>query len=194
MDAPESFANLPDAELAARIRGGEQAAYAEFIRRYQDRLRAALSFYYSSQAEVEEHLQEAFVQAYVQLASYDAAAPFYPWLKGIALNGLKMELRRLQTTRRCSADYLRYVRLAKLEKDPEGAEAEERAAALHRCLEKLPQEEAALIQAKYAECLTLQELSERTQTTAGALKVRLWRLRHALRTCILRQLAQTERA
>jgi RNA polymerase sigma-70 factor (ECF subfamily) len=194
MEAAESLANLSDADLTARIRGGEQAAYAEFVRRYQDRLRAALSFYYSSQAEVEEHLQEAFVQAYVQLASYDATIPFYPWLKGIALNGLKMELRRLQTARRRSADYLRYVRLAKLEKDPEGTEAEERAAALHRCLEKLPEEEAALIQAKYSECLTLQELAERTQSTTGALKVRLLRLRHALRTCILKQIAQATRA
>ena len=194
MGAAETCANPSDAELSARIQGGEQAEYAELIRRYQDRLRAALSFYCISQAEVEEHLQEAFVQAYAQLASYHRAVPFYPWLKGIAMNGLKMELRRLQTARRCNADYLRCVRLAKLEKDPEGAEAEERAAALHRCLEKLPREEAALIQAKYSENLPLEELAGRMQTTTGALKVRLLRLRHALRTCILKQLAQAQRA
>ncbi|MGD0094739.1 MAG: sigma-70 family RNA polymerase sigma factor [Planctomycetota bacterium] len=193
MSAAETCANPSDAELIARIQSGEQAAYAELIRRHQDRLRAALSFYCSSQAEVEERLQEAFVQAYAQLASYDTAVPFYPWLKGIAWNGLKMELRRLQTARRCNLDYLRCVRLAKLEQDPEGAEAEERAAALRLCLERLPQEQAALIQAKYSDNLPLQELAARMQTTTGALKVRLLRLRQALRTCILKQLAQTER-
>ena len=75
MAADESLANLPDADLIARVSGGEKAAYAEVIRRHQDRLRGTLSLYYASQAETEEALQEAFVQAYVQLARYDATLP-----------------------------------------------------------------------------------------------------------------------
>jgi len=187
-------ARATEAELVGRVRAGEKAVYAELIRRYQDRLRGVLSFYYSSQAEIEEQLQDAFVQAFVQLAHYDPAAPFYPWLRGIALNGLKMEFRRLQTARRRGADYLRYLRLARLEQDPAGAEAEERSAALQHCLDKLPPDEASLLQAKYAENRSVHELAANLQTTVGALKVRLLRLRNALRACIQKQLAQGERA
>ncbi|MCY3021962.1 MAG: sigma-70 family RNA polymerase sigma factor [Planctomycetota bacterium] len=194
MDEAPVTPELPDANIVSRVRGGDRTAYAELIRRYQHRLRSFLSFYYVSQDEIEEHLQDAFVQAFLSLTTYDLSAPFYPWLRSIALNSLKMEFRRLRTARRRGIDYLQYIQLEKLEDDPEGTQSEARAGALHHCLSKLPEGDAALLAAKYTERRPLHELAARFASTVGALKVRLLRLRNILRACIQKQLAAEERA
>ncbi len=187
-------ADVPDAELVQRVRGGERAAFAELIRRHESRLRTFLSFYHHTREELEERLQESFVQSFIALGSYDPSAEFYPWLRGIAFNTLKMEFRRLQTAKRRGADYLRFIQLQRLEREPPAQDDEARAEALRGCLGKLPEDDVRLIQARYAEACALKVLAERFASTEGALKVRLLRLRHALRLCIQRTIGQAERA
>ena len=181
---------ISDAELVARVCGGERTLYAELIRRHQSRLRTVLSYYFHSREEIEEHLQVAFVQAYLNLHSCDLSAGFYAWLRGVAVNTLKMELRRLHTARRRGAEYLRYVQLQKL--DSVHRDPEERAEALKLCLAKLPKEDASLIAAKYEQRKPLGELAAKWQLTIGAIKVRLLRIRGTLRACIQKQLRNAD--
>lgn len=183
---------LSDAELVARVCGGERALYAELIQRHQSRLRTVLSYYFHSRDEIEEHLQVAFVQAYLNLRSCDLSAGFYAWLRGVAINTLKMELRRLHTSRRRGAEYLRYVQLQKLESGEHEAEPEARAEALKLCLAKLPPDDASLVNAKYAQHRPLGELAQQWKITTGAIKVRLLRIRGALRGCIQKQLRNSD--
>lgn len=182
-------ADLPDAALVRRILDGEQALFAEIIQRYQARLRAAIGYYLNGAEDIEEFLQETFVQAYQHLARYDPESPLYPWLKGIAMNSLRMEFRRLETARRRSDDYLRYVQLCQVGEEPEGADAEPQAGALRKCLERLQPNDAALMKDKYADGQPLKNLAERFKATEGALKVRLLRLREVLKDCIAKRLA-----
>ncbi|MEI6231920.1 MAG: RNA polymerase sigma factor [Planctomycetota bacterium] len=189
MPNAENNIELHDAEIIRRTQSGEQSAYALLIQRHQTRLRTALSFYLSSRDELEERLQDAFVQAYVSLAQFDLHEPFFPWLKSIALNGLKMELRRQETAQRKGGDYLRYIQLSKPDGDSHGVVEEEKSAALKRCLQKILPDEAGLLTGKYVEGYSIAELAERHSTTEGALKVRLLRLRDALRNCIDKTLA-----
>ncbi len=181
--------DLSDAEIVTRVRGGERDLYAELIRRYQSRLRTVLSFYLHSPADVEEFLQASLVQAFLNLESCNLEGGFYPWLKGVALNTLKMELRRLSTSRKKAADYIRFVRLQRVENDSDGVGAEARASALSHCMEKLPSEDSALLRAKYGEHASVQDLATKLGSTVGAVKVRLLRIRNALRACVLKQLS-----
>lgn len=189
MDATQPETDPPDAAIIRRVLDGDRAAYAAIIRRYERPLRAALAPYFISNEEIEEQLQEAFVQAFLALNTFDASAPLYPWLKGITSNLLKMEFRRLQTSRRRNADYLRHLQLSRLDQEPQPSDGEARAEALRHCLAKLPEADAALLSEKYGENRPLAELAARLACTVGALKVRLLRLRHALRACIHRTLA-----
>jgi len=182
-----------DAAAVRRVLGGERQAYAVLVKAYQGRLRSLLSFYCRSAEEVEEFLQEAFVQAYSGLRQYRPEFPFYPWLRTIALNALRMEIRRKEGFRGEPAEYLRRLQLARVETDSEGSAAESRSAALRHCLEKLPPPQAGLLEAKYREGKPLAELAARLGTSLGALKVRLLRLREALRDCIERRLAAEQR-
>ena len=185
----ENNTELQDAEIVRRTLAGEQSAYALLIQRHQTRLRTALSFYLSSRDELEERVQDAFVQAYVSLTRFDSREPFFPWLKSIATNSLKMELRRQETAQRKGGDYLRYLQLSKPEGDAHVAVAEEKSAALQRCLQKILPDEAGLLAGKYIEGYSIAELAVRHSTTEGALKVRLLRLRDVLRNCIEKTLA-----
>ncbi|MCW8130183.1 MAG: sigma-70 family RNA polymerase sigma factor [Planctomycetota bacterium] len=191
--AESPFEDLPDADLVRRILKGEQALYAEIIGRYQHRLRAAIGYRVCGRDEIEEFLQETFVQAYQHLARYQPEAPLYPWLKAIAMNSLKMEFRRLQTARRRGDDYLRFVQLSRVEDEPAEAADEPRAEALKLCLERLSAPEASLLKSKYAEGISVRDLAARFKATEGALKVRLLRLREALKDCIGKRLAGERR-
>lgn len=184
---------LPDSALILRVREGQTEAYAELIRRHQHSLRCALSMYFHAPEEIEEQLQAAFVQAYIHLNEFDLNAGFYPWLRAIALNGLRMEFRRLQATRQRGADYLRHVQLSRLQHETDENLGEARTHTLKSCLEKLPADDAALVREKYASERPLKTLAAELRTTEGALKVRLLRLRNVLRLCIEKETAAQER-
>jgi len=184
---------IPDSEIVMRVRSGQTEAFAELIRRYQQQLRCALSGYFHSPGDIEEQLQAAFVQAYIHLKDFELTAAFYPWLRAIALNGLRLEFRRQMNTRQRGADYLRHVQLSRLQHETAENTGELRAEALRSCLQKLPDEDAALVKDKYAGERPLRELAQRMSTTEGALKVRLLRLRNVLRLCIEKQSAALER-
>jgi len=188
----KTVTELSDSQIITRVSAGEKSAFAELIRRYQPRLRSVLAIHFISANEIEEHLQDAFVQAFMHLRSYDSNAPFFPWLKMIALNSLRMEMRRLQSSRRRSIDYLRYLQLTRLERDPEGTEAQSRSDALHDCMQKLPPDDSVLLESKYGGGLSLNHLAEKFASTEGALKQRLMRLRNALRLCIQKKLFSAE--
>jgi RNA polymerase sigma-70 factor (ECF subfamily) len=177
--------DAPDPQLALDVLGGNTDAYFELVRRYQHRLRCVLSFHCASADEVEEHVQEAFVNAYAHLDSYDGRSPFFPWLKAIALNALRMELRR-RTADQSARDYLRGVQMAAAESGPD---ADARLAALEACLRKLDKPQAELVASKYRAGRPLAALARLAGITETAMKVRLFRIREALRECVERSLA-----
>jgi RNA polymerase sigma-70 factor (ECF subfamily) len=61
--------------------------------------------------------------------------------------------------------------------------------ALDVCFEKLPADNRRMLHWKYAEDLPSQEIAERLKSTAEAIRVALFRIRHVLRECISRSLA-----
>lgn len=177
-----------DALVVAEIRSGNRQAYGMLIDRYQVRLRAALSAYLRYSDEIEEFTQEAFVQAFVKLEQYDNTQPFYPWVRTIAMNALRMEARSRATATRHGADYLQQVLLERALDEREDHRADARVNALDRCLRTLPADATALLKDKYQSDHSIAELAARHRTSEGALKVRLLRLRDRLRECIEKRL------
>lgn len=74
-----------DAELVARARGGEQAAFTELVSRNLDAARrTALRF--GAGDDADDIVQEAFVKAYQSLGDYRGTASFRSWLLAIVAN------------------------------------------------------------------------------------------------------------
>ena len=83
-----------DQELIKEILAGSLNSYHMLIERYQLQVQSALNFYCRNQKDVEQFMHETFTKAYFKLNKLDLKRPILPWLKRIALNLLRDEIRR----------------------------------------------------------------------------------------------------
>jgi RNA polymerase sigma-70 factor (ECF subfamily) len=80
-----AWEDVPDEEVVRRVCAGETALYEILMRRYNQRLyRVALSIL-RNDAEAEDVMQEAYVNAYEHLQQFTGAAKFSTWLTKIAV-------------------------------------------------------------------------------------------------------------
>ncbi|MFM2090955.1 MAG: hypothetical protein RLZZ127_1444 [Planctomycetota bacterium] len=136
-------------------------------------------------------VQEVAVQAYRHRDGWRREAPFTAWCLGIARNVVRMHWRSNARERLLTGDPALLDRLAAEaaaladEVDDDGEQR-----ALRACLEDLPRPSAELVRLHYVEDLPPTEIAARLAAAPGAVRVRLHRLRAALRTCIERRLAR----
>jgi RNA polymerase sigma-70 factor (ECF subfamily) len=83
---PTACANDRDAELVARLRAGDEAAYAEIVRRYHGALVRVASAHVRSAAIAEEIAQDAWLGVLNGLARFEGRSSFRTWLFTIAAN------------------------------------------------------------------------------------------------------------
>jgi len=86
-------AHLIDATLA-----GDSAAFGRLVTKYQDRLYNTIVQVVGSTEEALDVAQDAFVQAYLKLASFQRNAAFFTWLYRIAFNVAISRRRRQRPT------------------------------------------------------------------------------------------------
>ena len=75
---------MSDADLVARARQGDSAAFGELVDRHRTAVYRATRAALGSHAEAEDAAQDAFVAAYERLASFRGEASFKTWLLTIA--------------------------------------------------------------------------------------------------------------
>jgi RNA polymerase sigma-70 factor (ECF subfamily) len=89
-----SAADLPDAELARRVAGGETAAFEALMRRHNRMLFRTARAILRDDAEAEDALQEAYLQAYRAIGTYRGEAKLSTWFARIVANEALMRLRK----------------------------------------------------------------------------------------------------
>src|ERR1041384_1950567 len=75
-----------DLELARLARTGDEAAFAEIVRRYSPRVFRTASRFFRRREQVEEAAQEVFLKAFTQLDTYEGRGSFEGWLTRITTN------------------------------------------------------------------------------------------------------------
>lgn len=94
MDEPVAAQDDPDAELLARMRGGDQTACAVLVDRHLPALHRLGWRLLGDAAEAEDVSQEAFLRAWQQVPTWrPGAARFGTWLYQVALNLCRDRLR-----------------------------------------------------------------------------------------------------
>jgi RNA polymerase sigma-70 factor (ECF subfamily) len=83
-----------DADLVALAQRGDLDAFAEIVRRHEGRLRLVLFRILDDTRDVEEAVQDAFVQAWRNLDRYRGEAAFFTWLYRIGINAALARRRR----------------------------------------------------------------------------------------------------
>lgn len=90
------WAQLSDDAVIAEVRGGHTALFEVLMRRYNERVYRAARAIVKDEAEAEEVMQQAYVNAYSHLSQFDGRARFSTWLTRIAVNEALAHLHRRQ--------------------------------------------------------------------------------------------------
>lgn len=83
-----------DEELVARIVAGDAALFEILMRRYNQRVYRAVRAVLRGDDEVEDVMQQAYLNAYQHLGQFQGRARFSTWLTRIAVNEALARLRR----------------------------------------------------------------------------------------------------
>ena len=83
-----------DEEVVRRVLDGETALYELLMRRHNQRLYRVARAILRDDAEAEDVMQDAYVRAYQNLASFEGRAKFVTWLTRIAVHEALTRSRR----------------------------------------------------------------------------------------------------
>ena len=162
--------------LMVRALDGDGPAYAQLLSVLSGYLRGYLGRRLSGRpGDVEDLVQETLLAIHTKRDTFDRTRPFTPWAYALARYKLLDHLRRVgahPTAPLELADSLFAHETAE-----EGAVRHD----LSRLLDRLPRRQRALMEAVRLEGLTMQEASDRTGMSVGAVKVSLHRSLKTLR-------------
>jgi RNA polymerase sigma-70 factor (ECF subfamily) len=177
--------------LVRRVRGGEVEVFAELIRRYEQPVWRVVAAMLQSIDESRELLQQVFVDAYLNLDQFRLGEDFGLWIKAIARNCVRKELRRL--ARESKRLHVYRERLLQRLQDDMASERHTQAylEALSACREQLPERSADVLDRRYGQGKTFEQIAQELEVTQAAVEKLLSRVRLALRDCIQLRLAQT---
>jgi RNA polymerase sigma-70 factor (ECF subfamily) len=170
---------LSDEEVVRRVEAGEPALFEILMRRHNRRLFRVARSIVRDEAEAEDVVQQAYVNAFAHLGQFGGAARFATWLTRIAAHEALARLRRRG----------RYLEMADAEDALEAAgPTPERQAfdgelrrALEASLDSLPPMYRSVFVLREAEGLSTSEVAECLDVSEDVVKTRLHRARALLR-------------
>lgn len=180
--APRIGSGLPsDEDVVRRVRAGEVALFEVLMRRYNQRVYRAVRGFLRDEAEVEDVMQQAYLQAYSNLKSFEGTARFSTWLLRIAVNEALMRLRKSARLRVVDEP-------SELEELPmttpgpeERAERRELAALLEQAVDALPELYRSAFLLREVEGLSTAETAEVLGVREDVVKTRLHRAKGLVR-------------
>lgn len=176
-------ASQDDRELFERARAGDLDAFAELVRLYEHRLRIVVARLLDDSRDVEEAVQDSFVQAWRHLDGYRGDAAGFTWLYRIGVNEALARRRRktLPTTDLDSPAAAAVAETRREVQPEESAEASDLRARLIEHLRELPFEYREAVVLRDVAALANDEVAAALGISVAAAKSRIHRGRMQLR-------------
>jgi RNA polymerase sigma-70 factor (ECF subfamily) len=174
--------------LVGEVLAGDIEAYGEIVTLFQGDLWLAVMPILLSREATKDVLQQAFLKAFDSLQDYKPGTSFRGWLRTIARNLARNELRRRANERSHLTEYSRYRLQVAPESASTGEQGDLRHQALQECRKALPPQLQNLLQLYYAQNQPVDLIARTLNRTAEAVRQMLWRSRLFLRDCIMRKL------
>ncbi|HJV86191.1 MAG TPA: RNA polymerase sigma factor [Noviherbaspirillum sp.] len=190
--------DMPDAELARRIAGGDQQAFEILMRRYNRVLYRTARSVLKDDAEAEDVLQDAYLLAYRRIEQFRGDARLSTWLTRIVVNeAIARSRKRSRRAQIISLD-------GDIEWDSEAAEASmsestpeqpERAALrgearrlLEKKIDELPDAFRTVFMLRALEELSVEETASCLGIPEATVRTRFFRARGLLRESLSREI------
>ncbi len=173
-------------DLIRAIREGEIELYRQMVVRYQGEVLKIVNAMLVEYSAREDIVQQVFVRAFQRLDQYELGRGFGKWIKAIARNMVREELRRqCRYQGRLDAYALEAVDRQEAEDALEQREeARVRNQALQECIEALGSHTSRAIRLHYVEGKRTDQVAADLGRTGGAVRTLLCRARGQLRKCL----------
>ena len=190
---------LSDADIVKRVRAGEHALFEILMRRHNQQLYRAARAIVKDEHEVEDVMQQAYINAFTHLHQFEERSQFSTWLTRITLNeafGRRRKMRQSESraivvsdAREDAGELMETVRTP--QPDPE---RQAYARELHRVLEEavdtLPETYRAVFMLRDIEGLSTSETGAGLGLGDEAVKTRLHRARAMIRRAVTVRLGE----
>ena len=178
-------------EIIERVLAGEVDRFAEIIRHHQQDIWRIAAFALRDTAATEDLVQQVFVEAYLALGRFERGRDLGAWLRTIARNQVRNELRRSGREAKRLRHYHQWL-AQHLEKN-EAADRHEEILRedLANCRRKLSETESLALDMRYEQALGFEQIAAALDRTVAATRQMLFRIRIALRQCISERRSQT---
>ncbi len=157
--------------------------FAGLVKEHQASLRVFVRSLGVEPDWVDDLAQDAFVVACREMGSYDPERDFGKWLRGIARNLVRNELRKQGRHRRILHEGLSQHLLEFSEQEEEQFGAGD-VSALRDCVEQLPNRSRELVRSRYYEGWNATVLADKFEMKAATIRQTLLRIRRQLYQCI----------
>ena len=193
-DSKPAAAAIDDADLAERIGRHDQTAFEIMMRRHNGKLFRVARAILKDDAEAEDALQDAYVDAYRHIDEFRGGARLSTWLTRIVINQALMRLRKHKRSRivvplrdagaagpdEAEAD----VADERSESPPGATLRAEIRRALERRIDELPIAFRTVFVMREVEDMTVEETAECLAIPAATVRTRLFRARALLREAL----------
>ena len=170
-----------DQYLIDKILNGDTNAFGELVERYQHFVFTIAIRILKVTEEAEEVAQDSFIKAYDSLPSFRGESKFSTWLYRIAYH---KSLDRIKMNKRHRTyDIIEEITDDSLDHIENGLEfmlSKERSGIIKKCIDQLPEDDAAIISLYYFEEQSIKEIVKVTDLTEDNIKIKLYRSRKKL--------------
>ena len=177
-------ASLSDEDIIARVCAGETALFEELMRRYNQRAYRVARAIVKDEAEAEDVMQQAYLNAFTHLQQFAERAKFSTWLTRIVIHEALGRRRRARPADQIANDS-EVEAMSRAESAGPSPERQAYASELKRLVEEsvdaLPDSYRAVFMLREIEGLSTSETAEGLDLGEEAVKTRLHRARAILR-------------
>jgi RNA polymerase sigma-70 factor (ECF subfamily) len=194
-----SASTLSDVDIVKRVRAGECALFEILMRRHNQRLYRAARAVVNDEHDVEDVMQQAYINAFTHLHQFEERSQFSTWLTRITLNEAFGRRRKVQseTMARVPSDVVgkdagEFMETVKSpQPDPERqAYAQELHRVLEEAVDALPETYRVVFMLRDIDGLSTSETGEGLGLGEEAVKTRLHRARAMVRRAVTARIGE----
>jgi len=187
---PIELSDDEERTLVARLKGDDDAAYEEVVRRFGPRMLSVARRMLTQEQDAQDAVQDAFLSAFKAIDRFQGDAKLATWLHRIVVNAALMKLRSKRRKPEAAIDDL----LPKYHEDGHrrgngdwrvthdtAVQTSEIREQVLAAIDKLPDLYRDILMLRDIEELSTEEAAKQLEITEGAVKTRLHRARLALR-------------
>lgn len=171
------------------VLAGDTEAFAGLVRLFQESVWRIAAALLRDRDATENLVQQVFVDAYLHLDQYEPGTDFGAWIRTVARNRLRKELRTAAREDRRLAHFREQL-AARLRSEAGDYrdDSDIYMAALRGCRELLPVRDSELLKMRYEVGLSFEAIAAKQGQTPEAVQRMISRIRFRLRDCIQQKL------